>query len=60
MTYDVSFEKTFQSCMLFVQEVDKKCRPSLVSFSQEMFESSQNADYLSGTTEIDRATREAE
>jgi hypothetical protein len=53
MAYDVSLEKTFQSRMLFVQEVDEKCRPSLVSFSQETFESSQNADYLSGTTEIE-------
>jgi len=53
MTYDVSFEKTFQSGMLFVQEVDKKCGSSLVSFGQEMFECSQNADYLSGTTDID-------
>ena len=39
MTYDVSFEKTFQSRMLFVQEIDKKCRSSLVSFGQETFES---------------------
>jgi hypothetical protein len=53
MTYDVSFEKTFQSRMLFVQEIDKKCSPSLVSFGQETFESGQNTDYLSGTAEID-------
>lgn len=52
MTYNVSFEKTFQSCMLFVQEVYKKRFSSFISISQESFESSQDANDLSRVPEI--------